>query len=110
MRRVSHVHAGGTDRLNHQIEESPDDVEYHVSGLDLAETTIGLYKTEAVRKDSPLRRGPLNRPADVELLTADWVHWFNTSRLMHRLGRTPPVEYEAAHYVERATAETEAHQ
>ena len=76
----------------------------------LAETTIGLYKTEAVRKDSPFRRGPLDRLTDVELLTADWVHWYNTSRLMHRLGRTPPVEYEAAHYAERATAETEAHQ
>ena len=62
----------------------------------LAETTIGLYKTEAVRKDSPFRRGPLDKLADVELLTADWVHWYNTSRLMHRLGRTPPVEFEAA--------------
>ena len=76
----------------------------------LAETTIGLYKTEAVRKDSPFRRGPLDRLADVELLTADWVHWYNTSRLMHRLGRIPPVEYEAAYYAQRATAETEAHQ
>ncbi len=76
----------------------------------LAETTIGLYKTEAVRKDSPFRRGPLDRLADVELLTADWVHWYNTSRLMHRLGRTPPVEFEAAYYAEHAAAETEAHQ
>ncbi len=46
----------------------------------LAETTIGLYKTEAV-----------------ELLTAEWVHWYNTDRLMHRLGRIPPIEYEAVH-------------
>ncbi|OHT76872.1 transposase, partial [Mycobacterium syngnathidarum] len=46
----------------------------------LAETTIGLYKTEAVRDDSPFRRGPLQRLADVELLTADWVHWYNTDR------------------------------
>lgn len=76
----------------------------------LAETTIGLYKTEAVRRDSPFRRGPLDRLTDVELLTADWVHWYNTSRLMHRLGRIPPVEYEAAHYAERAAAVTEAHQ
>ncbi len=29
----------------------------------LAETTIGLYKTEAVRDDSPFRRGPLHRVA-----------------------------------------------
>ena len=63
-----------------------------------------------MRKDSPFRRGPLDRLADVELLTADWVHWYNTNRLMHRLGRTPPVEYEAAYYAEHAAAETEAHQ
>jgi len=59
-------------------------------GNALAETTIGLYKTEAVCKDSPFRTGPLDRLADVELLTADWVHWYNDTRLMHRLGRTPP--------------------
>lgn len=76
----------------------------------LAETTIGLYKTEAVRKDSPFRRGPLHRLADVELLTAEWVHWYNTSRLMHRLERTPPVEFEARYYTQQAAAKTEAHQ
>ncbi len=76
----------------------------------LAETTIGLYKTEAVRADSPFRRGPLNRLAEVELLTADWVHWYNTSRIMHRLGRTPPVEFEAGYYTQQAAAKTEAHQ
>ncbi|WP_040698651.1 integrase core domain-containing protein, partial [Nocardia vinacea] len=68
----------------------------------LAETTIGLYKTEAIRDDSPFRRGPLTRLADVEMLTADWVAWFNESRLMHRLGRKPPVEYEADYYAHRA--------
>lgn len=68
----------------------------------LAETTIGLYKTEAIRDGSPFRRGPLSRLADVETLTADWIHWYNTSRLMHRLGRTPPVEYEADYYAHRA--------
>lgn len=76
----------------------------------LAETTIGLYKTEAVRKDSPFRRGPLHRLADVELLTADWVHWYNTSRLMHRLGRIPPAEFETNYYAQEAAAKTEAHQ
>jgi putative transposase len=64
----------------------------------LAETTIGLYKTEAIREDSPFRRGPLRRLADIELVTAEWVSWFNRSRLMHRLGRKPPVEYEADYY------------
>ena len=73
----------------------------------LAETTIGLYKNEAVRDDSPFRRGPLHRLTDVELLTADWVHWYNTDRLMHRLGRIPPVEYEAVYYA-TSTAQSEA--
>lgn len=64
----------------------------------LAETTIGLYKTECVRADSPFRRAPLRTLSDVELITAEWVHWFNTARLMHRLGRIPPAEAEAAYY------------
>lgn len=68
----------------------------------LAETTIGLYKTEAIRDGSPFRRSPLSRLADVETLTADWIHWYNTSRLMLRLGCTPPVEYEADYHAHRA--------
>jgi putative transposase len=76
----------------------------------LAETTIGLYKTEAVRADSPFRRGPLDRLTDVELLTADWVHWYNTDRLMHRLGRIPPAEYEAIYYATKPAPSEAAHQ
>lgn len=45
----------------------------------------------------------------VKLLTADWVHWYNTNRLMHRLGRTPPVEFESAYHTQQAAAKTEAH-
>ncbi|OBS03366.1 transposase [Mycobacterium gordonae] len=75
----------------------------------LAETTIGLYKTEAVRDDSPFRRGPLHRLSDVELLTAEWVHWYNTDRLMHRLGRVPPIEYENVHYATNAAHSEAAH-
>jgi putative transposase len=66
----------------------------------LAETTIGLYKHECIRPDSPFRRGPLDRLSDVELITAAWVHWYNTSRLMHHLGRIPPVEAEANYYAQ----------
>jgi len=29
---------------------------------------------------------------------------------MHRLGRTPPVEFEAGYYTQQAAAKTEAHQ
>jgi len=64
----------------------------------LAETTIGLYKHECVRADSPFRTGPLATLGDVEQITADWVHWYNEKRLMHRLNRRPPAEHEADYY------------
>jgi Integrase core domain len=64
----------------------------------LAETTIGLYKTECVRAGSPFRTGPIRTLADLEDITSTWVCWYNASRLMHRLGRRPPTEAEANYY------------
>jgi putative transposase len=64
----------------------------------LAETTIGLYKTECVRAGSPFRHGPIRTLADLGEITSTWVHWYNTRRLMHRLGRIPPAEAETAYY------------
>ena len=64
----------------------------------LAETTIGLYKTECIRDGSPFRAGPVRTQADRVEITSARVHWYNTSRLMHRLGRRPPAEAEAAYY------------
>lgn len=37
----------------------------------MAESIIGLYKTEVIR-----RRGPWRNVEAVELATLDWVHWF----------------------------------
>ena len=42
-----------------------------------AESIIGLYKTEVVR-----RRGPWRGLEDVEFATLEWVHWYNTQRLL----------------------------
>jgi transposase InsO family protein len=64
----------------------------------LAETIIGLYKTECVRVGSPFNPHGFRTLNDVEHATADWVHWFNTRRLLHRLGRRPPAEAEAEYY------------
>ena len=64
----------------------------------LAETTIGLYKTECVRPGSPFRNGPIPTLAGLEEITSAWVHWYNTERLMHRLGRKPPTEAEAGYW------------
>ena len=64
----------------------------------LAETTIGLYKTECVRPRSPFRNGPLRTLADLEEITSAWAHWYNNERLMHRLGRKPSAEAEAGYW------------
>jgi putative transposase len=59
----------------------------------LAESVIGLYKTECVRHD-----GPFRTVDDLELATLSWVHWFNTARLHSSLGYATPVEFENAYY------------
>jgi transposase InsO family protein len=59
----------------------------------LAETVIGLYKTEVIR-----RRGPWRNIDAVEYATLKWVDWFNRRRLLEPLGYVPPVEFEAAYY------------
>ena len=74
----------------------------------LAETTIGLYKIECIRAGSPFHSG-LFSIGDVELGTAEWVHWYNTARLMHRLGRRPPTETEAQYYAQQSDDQPVAH-
>jgi transposase InsO family protein len=56
----------------------------------LAETIIGLYKTELIR-----RNGPWRNLEDVEFATLEWVDWFNNRRLFGPLGNIPPAEFEA---------------
>ena len=60
----------------------------------LAETVIGLYKSELIRGP---RQGPWDSAADVELATLGWVHWHNHQRLHTYLGDVPPAEFEAAY-------------
>jgi putative transposase len=75
----------------------------------LAETTTGLYKTECMRDGSPFRTGPLRTVADLEDATSAWLHWYNTSRLMHRLGRIPPAEAEAEYYAQQLAGQHTDH-
>jgi hypothetical protein len=51
----------------------------------LAETIIGLYKTECTRADSPFRSGPLHALADLEQATTAWV-----PLVQHRRVDAPP--------------------
>ena len=64
----------------------------------LAETTIGLFKTEAVGKRSPFINGPLQTISDVEWAVLGWVDWFNQRRLHSELDYQTPVDFEAQHY------------
>jgi putative transposase len=56
----------------------------------LAESVIGLFKTEVIQ-----RKGPWRHLETVEFATLAWVDWFNTRRLLEPIGYVPPAEYEA---------------
>ena len=59
----------------------------------MAESVIGLYKTECVRHE-----GPWRGVDDLELATLNWVWWFNEVRLHGEIGHVPPIELEANYY------------
>ena len=59
----------------------------------LAESIIGLYKTEVIRP-----RGPWRGLEAVEFAPLEWVEWFNHRRLLEPIGDRPAAEAEAAYY------------
>jgi putative transposase len=59
----------------------------------MAESIIGLFKTEVIQ-----RKGPWRHVEAVEFATLTWVDWFNTRRLLEPIGYVPPAEYEAHYY------------
>lgn len=59
----------------------------------LCESTIGLFKTEAINLAGP--SGPGRR--EVEWQVARWVQWYNTTRLHSSIGHIPPIEFEDVH-------------
>lgn len=69
----------------------------------LAESIIGLYKTEVIH-----RRGQWRSIDAVEFATLEWVHWFNNHRLLEPIGYVPPAEHEAAYYAQLQDANESA--
>ena len=65
----------------------------------MAESVIGLFKTEVIR-----RRGPWRHLEAVEGATLTWVDWFHTRRLLEPIGYVPPAEYEARYDEQAAVA------
>jgi putative transposase len=63
----------------------------------LAESVIGLFKTELIKP-----RGPWRTAEQVEVATLEYVDWFNFRRLYETCGDIPPAEPEAAYYRQNA--------
>ena len=59
----------------------------------LAESIIGLYKTELIKP-----QGPWRTVDQVEIATLEYIDWFNNRRLYEYCGDIPPAELEAAYY------------
>jgi transposase InsO family protein len=59
----------------------------------LAETVIGLFKTEVIH-----HQGPWRSLAAVEVATMNWVDWYNNRRLLGSIGDMPPAEAEASYH------------
>jgi putative transposase len=70
----------------------------------LAESVIGLFKTELIRPG-----GPWHTVEQVEIATLDYVDWFNHRRLYEACGDIPPAELEAAHYRHHAVLAEAGH-
>ncbi len=63
----------------------------------LAESQIGLYKSELIWPEGPWRDRD-----HVEIETLDWVHWFNTERSHESIDDFAPVQAEQFHYTHQA--------
>jgi putative transposase len=64
----------------------------------VAESTIGLYKTELINPKRPWRT-----PDDVEFATFEYTDWFNHKRLHGQIGHRPPAEHETLFYTQQPT-------
>ena len=65
----------------------------------VAESVIGLYKTEVIG-----RRDRWRSLDAVEFATLRWVDWFNHRRLLGSIGFVPPAEHEANYYEQVSVA------
>lgn len=69
----------------------------------MAESLIGLYKAELIR-----RKGPWRTVESVELATLTYVDWFNNRRLLGPIGFVPPREFEDNYYRSQAISDAAA--
>jgi putative transposase len=88
MRYSERLQAAGIDASVGSTGDSYDNA--------MAETIIGLYKTELIHA-----RGPWRSLDAVEYATLEWVDWFNHRRLLEPIGHVPPAEFEQQYYQQK---------
>jgi len=59
----------------------------------MAESVIGLFKTEVIN-----HQGPWRTFDSVEYATLVWIDWYNQKRLHSAIDYVPPAEFEMAYY------------
>jgi transposase InsO family protein len=59
----------------------------------MAESVIGLFKTEVIN-----HQGPWRNFDSVEYATLVWIDWYNQKRLHSAIDYVPPAEFELAYY------------
>ncbi|MFP4361187.1 MAG: IS3 family transposase [Alphaproteobacteria bacterium] len=64
----------------------------------LAESVIGLFKTEVINA-----LGPWRTLRDIEWQTLKWIDWYNNRRLLAPIGYIPPAEAEQTYHANRNT-------
>ena len=69
----------------------------------MAESAIGLYKTELIRP-----HGPWRSHDQVEIATLEYIDWFNFRRLHGEIGHVPPAEFEEVFYASRTEEQIQA--
>ena len=88
IRYTSRLHEAGIDPSVGSVGDSYDNA--------LAETVIGLYKTELIHHQAPWKTRD-----QVEYATLEYVDWFNHRRLLEPIGHIPPTEKEANYHQQR---------
>ena len=68
----------------------------------LAEALNSLYKAELIRN-----KGPWRSIDDVEVATAEWVHWYNTVRPHSAIAMRTPIEHERVYWAPTAADDTD---
>ena len=79
-------------------DHQPDQAQLTTRDNALAETTVGSFKNELIR-----RQGPWRDINHVEIATGEWVLWFNTERPHEYLDDFTPEAVEKLHYDHRRT-------